>query len=74
MTTRFEPFAVMLHRRYRGGETIAQLAAAFEIPEDRVARRIDAAAIYVERQRVRQDVPALPDKVLEAGRPLSPRK
>jgi hypothetical protein len=74
MTTPFEPFAVMLHRRYRGGETVAQLAAAFDIPEDRVARRIDAAAIYVERQRIRQDLPALPDKVLEAGRRPSPEK
>jgi hypothetical protein len=74
MTKRFEPFAVMLHRRYRGGETIGQLAAAFDIPEDRVAQRIGAAAIYVERQRVQQDLPALGDKAPGAGRRSSPEK
>ncbi len=52
---RFEPFAIMLHRRYRAGETIRQLAAAFQIPEDRVAQRIRAAAIYTERQNDRKD-------------------
>jgi hypothetical protein len=74
MTKRFEPFAVMLHRRHRGGETIGQLAAAFDIPEDRVAQRIRAAAIYVERHRVQQDLLALRDRVLGAGRRSSPRK
>lgn len=46
----------MLHRRHREGETIRQLAAAFEIPEDRVAQRIRAAAIYAERQSARKDL------------------
>jgi hypothetical protein len=74
MTKRFEPFAVMLHRRHRRGETIRELALAFDIPEDRVAQRVHAAAIYVERHRIQQDLLALRDKVLGAGRRSSPRK
>ena len=50
----FEPFALMLYRRHRDGETVEQLAAAFGIPEERVAVRIRAAATHVEREKTQQ--------------------
>ncbi len=53
MATQLEPFAVMLHRRSRDGESVKQLAAAFGIPEDRVAQRLRVAAVYAERHAVR---------------------
>ena len=55
----FEPFAVMLYRRHREGETIAELAAAFGIPEDRVEARIRAAATHLEREKTRSGLAAL---------------
>ncbi len=46
----FEPFALMLYRRYREGETVQQLAVRFDIPEDRVMMRLRAAELYSERE------------------------
>jgi len=45
----FEPFAVELYRRFLNGETVRQLAVRLDIPADRVATRIHAAARYFER-------------------------
>lgn len=55
----FEPFAMMLHRRYRDGETVQQLAVRFGIPEDRVAQRIRAAKLYAARQKTNDGSGAL---------------
>jgi hypothetical protein len=46
-----ESFAMVLYRRFCDGETVEQLAAAFEIPEERIECRIRAAALCEERQR-----------------------
>ncbi len=63
MVRRFEPFALMLHRRYTGGESVAQLAAVFEIPEDRVMQRIRIATIYAEREAAKEDLSSLGTKL-----------
>ncbi len=42
---------MMLYGRFRSGETVGQLAAAFGIPEERVERRLRAAALYAERRQ-----------------------
>ncbi len=63
MVRRFEPFALMLHRRYRDGETVAQLAAVFQIPEDRVMQRIRIATIYAEREATRDALSSLESKL-----------
>jgi hypothetical protein len=67
MTAPIEPFALMLYRRHRSGETIQQLAAAFEIPEDRVTARLEAAAMYEQREKNRAGLLAL-HRELTAGR------
>ncbi len=59
MSGGLEPFAMMLHRRYRDGETVQQLAARLEIPEDRVVQRIRAAALYATRQETAGGLGAL---------------
>jgi hypothetical protein len=48
-----ESFAVELYRRFLNGETVRQLAVSLDIPADRVATRIHAAARYVEITRKR---------------------
>lgn len=55
----FEPFAVMLHRRHSAGDSVQQLAAEFEIPEERVSQRIRVAALYAERRKTQQGLEAL---------------
>ena len=47
----FESFAVELYRRFLRGETVRQLAVILDIPADRVATRIHAAARYLESMR-----------------------
>ncbi len=59
----FEPFAVMLYRRHRDGETVEDLAAAFGIPEDRVRMRIRAAATHMERERTQSGLAALSEQL-----------
>jgi hypothetical protein len=49
----FESFAVELYHRFLNGETVRQLAVSLDIPADRVATRIHAAARYVENMRKR---------------------
>ena len=49
----FEPFAVEIYRRFLNGETVRQLAVKLDIPADRVATRIHAAARYFESMRKR---------------------
>lgn len=46
-----ESFPMVLYRRFHEGETIQQLAATFEIPEERVAQRLRAAALCAEPQK-----------------------
>jgi hypothetical protein len=50
---------MMLYRRFRGGETVTQLAAEFDIAEDRVEARLRAAALYEERRRMEAGLMAL---------------
>ena len=57
----FEPFALMLYRRYRKGETVQQLAMRFDIPEDRVVMRLRAAEMYQEREMTQTCGVALQD-------------
>lgn len=47
-----EPYAFSLLRRFRAGETAAQIAAAEGIPTDRVEIRL-RAAVMVEKMRAR---------------------
>ena len=49
----FEPLAVELYRRFLEGETVWQLAVRLDIPADRVATRVQAAARYLEGMRKR---------------------
>jgi hypothetical protein len=65
MDTITESFAMMLYRRFSGGETVEQLAAAFEIPEERVACRLRAAAMHTERQQGRSDLLTLQRNLAE---------
>ena len=46
---KMKPFAVQLYDRFLRGETVEQLAAAFEIPVERVAARIRAAESYTRQ-------------------------
>ncbi len=46
-----KPFAIQLYERFIAGETIAQLAAALDIPAERVAARIRAAECYLCEHR-----------------------
>lgn len=46
-----KPFAIQLYERFMSGETIEQLAAALEIPVERIAARIRAAERYVWQHR-----------------------
>ena len=46
-----KPFAIQLYERYTQGETVEQLAAAFQIPAERVAARIRAAESYIHHRR-----------------------
>jgi hypothetical protein len=59
---------MMLHRRYSAGETVSQLAVLFDIPEDRVAQRIRAAALYAQRQNALENITTLGDQPGCAGR------
>ena len=52
MTRIPEPFAITLYRRFLGGETVQELAESLAIPEERVDRRIRAAAMYSERMKL----------------------
>ena len=45
-----QPYAVSLLRRFKAGETVAELAAAEGIPIDRIAMRVRAAQL-VEQMR-----------------------
>jgi hypothetical protein len=46
-----EPFALSLYRRYTAGETVEQLAVELGIPDERIERRIRAAARYAEHEK-----------------------
>lgn len=46
----WQPYAVTLLRRFKAGETIAELAAAEGIPVERIAMRVRAAQL-VEQMR-----------------------
>jgi hypothetical protein len=59
MDAQAESFPMMLYRRFRGGETVIQLAAEFDIAEDRVEARLRAAAVYEERRRMEAGLAAL---------------
>lgn len=50
---------MMLYRRFRGGETVTELAAQFEIAEDRVEQRLRVAALYEERRKMDAGLAAL---------------
>ncbi len=45
-----KPFAIQLWERFIRGETIEQLAAALDIPVERIAARIRAAEAYIRQQ------------------------
>ena len=45
-----KPFAIQLWERFSRGETIEQLAAALDIPVERIAARIWAVEAYVRQQ------------------------
>jgi hypothetical protein len=62
MGRRVEPFALMLHRRHSGGESVADLAAEFRIPRDRVEQRLRVASVFAERQAMRSGMAALNDR------------
>ncbi len=59
MDAQAESFPTMLYRRFRDGETVTQLAAQFEIAEERVELRLRAAALYEERRRMEAGLAAL---------------
>ncbi len=59
MDAQAESFPMMLYRRFRDGETATQLAAEFDIAEDRVEARLRAAALYEERRRMEAGLTAL---------------
>ncbi len=46
-----KPFAIQIYERFIGGETVEQLAAALDIPVERVAARIRAAESYIRMHR-----------------------
>jgi len=49
-----KPFAILLYERYMRGETIERLAAAFNIPVERIAIRIRAAESYIHQHATRR--------------------
>ena len=49
-----EPLALMLYRRFLDGESVQQMAVGLSISEERIGRRIRAAALFYERQKTRQ--------------------
>ncbi len=59
MDAQAESFPMMLYRRFCDGETVTQLAAEFDISEDRVAVRLRVAALYEERRRTEAGLVAL---------------
>jgi hypothetical protein len=59
MDAQAESFPMMLYRRFCGGETVTQLAAEFDIAEDRVESRLRAAALCEERRRMEAGLTAL---------------
>ncbi len=59
MGAQAESFPMMLYRLFRNGESVMQLAAEFDIAEDRVESRLRAAALYEERQRMEAGLAAL---------------
>lgn len=59
MDAQAESFPMMLYRRFRGGETVTQLAAQFDIAEDRVEVRLRAAALCEERRKMDAGLAAL---------------
>jgi len=59
MDAQAESFPMMLYRRFRNGESVMQLAAEFDIAEDRVEARLRAAALYEERRRMQAGLAAL---------------
>ncbi len=63
MRLAIEPFALLLYRRHRAGESVAELAAAFGIPEDRVSMRLRVAAAHAERLDVEQSLQALHEQL-----------
>jgi len=50
---------MMLYARFRGGETVEQLAAEFGVAEERVEQRLRAAALYEGRRRTESGLLAL---------------
>ena len=46
-----KPFAVQLYERFTRGETSEQLAAALQIPVERVALRLRAAEIHLAKRQ-----------------------
>ncbi|MFB3827944.1 MAG: hypothetical protein ACE15B_14325 [Bryobacteraceae bacterium] len=44
-----KPFAMELYERYARGESVERLAAALNIPAERIAIRIRAAEMYLQR-------------------------
>ncbi|HVX67912.1 MAG TPA: hypothetical protein VHA11_14970 [Bryobacteraceae bacterium] len=63
MGRRVEPFALMLHRRHSGGESVADLAAEFRIPQERIEQRLRVASIFAERQALRSGMTALNNRL-----------
>lgn len=63
-----EPFALDLCRRFLDGETVQQLAVGLSIPEERVAQRIRAAALFYERQKTRGGLVVPGEQLDRAGR------
>jgi hypothetical protein len=59
MDAQAESFPMMLYRRFRGGETVTQLAVQFDIAEDRVEVRLRAAALLEERRKMEAGLAAL---------------
>jgi hypothetical protein len=59
MDAQAESFPMMLYRRFRGGETVTQLAAELDIPVERVETRLRVAALYEERRRMESGLAAL---------------
>ncbi len=56
---RSEPFALSLYRRRQDGETVEEMASGLGIPEERIERRLRAAAEFYARQTTRVELGAL---------------
>ena len=50
---------MMLYRRFCSGESVEELAAVFDIPEERVEQRLRAAALCEERRRTQSGLMSL---------------